>query len=101
MIAYLIASGIPFFDNLVSLIGALLGVFLAYQPTGCMWFYDNWGERNSRTWKWMMMASWSFFIIVIGMFMTVAGTYGSILGIIASLRADGGTKPWTCADNSV
>jgi hypothetical protein len=40
--AYLIASGIPFFNGLVSLIGVLLGAFLAYQPTGCMWFYDNW-----------------------------------------------------------
>ncbi|KAJ5087340.1 hypothetical protein N7456_010956 [Penicillium angulare] len=100
VVAYLIASGIPFFNNLVSLIGALLGVFLAYQPTGCMWFYDNWGSRDVRNWRWMLMASWCVFIILIGSFMTIAGTYGSVVGIINSLK-DGGTKPWTCADNSV
>ncbi|XRM42612.1 hypothetical protein ABZX51_005822 [Aspergillus tubingensis] len=101
VIAYLIASGIPFFNNLVSLIGALLGVFLAYQPAGCMWFYINWSSRNFRDWKWVVKASWSLFIIVVGMFMTVAGTYGAIVGIIDSLNEDGGRKPWTCADNSV
>ncbi|RAH81526.1 putative amino acid transporter [Aspergillus japonicus CBS 114.51] len=99
IIAYLIASGIPFFNDLVSLIGALLGTFLAYQPTGCMWFYDNWHSR-SRSGRWMLLATWSGLIIVVGCFMTVAGTYGSIVSIIDSLRADGGTKPWTCADNS-
>lgn len=101
MIAYLIASGIPFFNNLVSLIGALLGVFLAYQPAGCMWFYLNWRSRDFRDWKWVVKASWSLFIIVVGIFMTVAGTYGAIIGIIDSLRENGGSKPWTCADNSV
>ena len=45
------------------------------------------------------MACWSVFIIVVGTFMTVAGTYGSIVGIIDSLKA-GGSPPWTCADNS-
>ena len=101
VIAYLIASGIPIFNNLIALIGALLGVFLAYQPTGCMWFYDNWSSRDFRNWKWVLIACWSLFIIVIGTFMTIAGTYGSIVGIIDSLRKDGGTKPWTCAHNSV
>lgn len=98
IVAYLIASGIPFFNSLVSLIGACLGASLAYQPTGCMWFYDNWGSTD-RTWRWKFMACWSVFIIVIGTFMTVAGTYGSIVGIIDSLKA-GGSPPWTCADNS-
>ena len=88
VIAYLIASGIPFFNSLVLLIGALLGAFLAYQPTGCMWFYDNWSKRDTRNWKWMLMACWSAFIILIGSFMTVAGTYGSIVSIINSLAED-------------
>lgn len=99
--AYLIASGIPFFDGLVSLIGALLGAFLAYQPTGCMWFYDNWSNRSNRTWTWIAMACWSAFIITVGSFITVAGTYGSIVSIIDLLGGDGGSKPWACADNSI
>jgi hypothetical protein len=101
LVAYLIASSIPFFDSLVSLIGALLGTFLAYQPSGCMWLYDNWSRRTDRDWKWTTMACWSGFIIVVGTFITIAGTYGSIVGIIDLLREDGGSKPWTCADNSI
>ncbi|KIA75952.1 amino acid transporter Mtr [Aspergillus ustus] len=101
LIAYIIASGIPFFNDLVSLIGAMLGSFLGYQPTGSMWFYENWGKRRgNRTWKWTVMACWSGFIILTGCFITVAGTYASVTGIISSIRADGGSKPWACADNS-
>ncbi|KAJ5609035.1 amino acid transporter (Mtr) [Penicillium herquei] len=99
VISYIIASGIPVFSDLVSLIGALLGFALAYQPTGCMWFYDNW-RRTDGDWKWVTLACWSGFIIVVGSFMTVAGTYGSIASIIDTLKAGGATKPWTCADNS-
>jgi hypothetical protein len=101
LVAYLIASSIPFFDSLVSLIGALLGTFLAYQPSGCMWLHDNWSRRTDRDWKWTTMACWSGFIIAVGTFITIAGTYGSIVGIIDLLREDGGSKPWTCADNSI
>ncbi|KAL4885408.1 transmembrane amino acid transporter protein-domain-containing protein [Aspergillus karnatakaensis] len=101
VVAYVIASGIPFFNDLVSLIGALLGAFLAYQPTGCMWFYDNWSKRHqAKTWAWMAMACWSVFIIITGCFITVAGTYASIRSVVQSIQADGGTKPWGCADNS-
>ncbi|RAK75440.1 putative amino acid transporter (Mtr) [Aspergillus fijiensis CBS 313.89] len=99
LISYLIASGIPFFDSLVSLIGALLGAFLAYIPAGAMWYYDNWSQRANRNWKWSCMACWAVFIIVAGVFITVAGTYGSVISIIDSLQ-NGGLKPWTCSDNS-
>ncbi|KAL4878166.1 transmembrane amino acid transporter protein-domain-containing protein [Aspergillus karnatakaensis] len=102
IIAYVIASGIPVFNDLVSLIGALLGAFLAYQPTGCMWFYDNWTKRKTTAnpWKWRLLASWATFIIVFGTFIMIAGTYGAIRAIIDSLKAGGGSTPWTCADNS-
>lgn len=46
------------------------------------------------------MACWNVFVILIGSFMTVAGTYGAIVNIVNSLAEDGGSKPWTCADNS-
>ncbi|KAJ5728374.1 hypothetical protein N7493_004704 [Penicillium malachiteum] len=55
IVSYIIASGIPVFSDLVSLIGALLGFALAYQPTGCMWFNDNW-RRADKDWKWVGLA---------------------------------------------
>ena len=101
IIAYVIGSGIPIFGGLVSLIGALLGAFLAYQPGGCMWLFDNWKqEPQNRNLKWMLLASWSIFLIVAGCFITISGTYGAITSIIESLEDSSQPAPWTCADNS-
>ncbi|PYH46901.1 putative amino acid transporter (Mtr) [Aspergillus saccharolyticus JOP 1030-1] len=94
MIAYVIASGIPIFNTLISLVGALLGTVTCFQPMGCMWLYDNW--RNERTTRWYMMVAWSGFVIISGMFLMVAGTYSSIVDIIDS----SGSGAWSCADNS-
>jgi hypothetical protein len=101
LIAYIIASAIPIFGNLVSLIGALLGTLMCFQPYGCMWLYDNWSAgKNNRTAKWTLMVVWSVFMIVIGTFLMVGGTYGSVMAIIESYQASGGSSAWSCADNS-
>lgn len=99
--AYCIASGIPVFGNLVSLVGALLGTLQTFQPFGCMWLYDNWTkDKRKRSIRWKSIVLWSVFVIVSGTFLMVAGTYGSVVGIIESLAADGASRPWSCADNS-
>jgi len=72
---------------------------MSFQPMGCMWLYDNW-HRSNRDWRWKGMVAWSVFVIVSGTFLLIGGTYGSIAGIIDSYNKDGGTKAWTCADNS-
>lgn len=101
IIAYIIASAIPVFGGLVSLIGAILGTMMCFQPYGCMWLYDNWNKGlMNRSLKWYFMVCWSIFVIIAGTFMMVAGTYGSIVGINNSLKANGGTSPWSCADNA-
>ncbi|OAK93889.1 hypothetical protein IQ06DRAFT_90461 [Phaeosphaeriaceae sp. SRC1lsM3a] len=96
--SYIIASAIPVFGGLVSLVGALLGTIMCIQPMGCMWIYDNW--RKSRTGSWYIWLGWSIFMITAGWFLTIAGTYGSIVGIIDSYKASGGSAAWSCADNS-
>lgn len=97
LIAYIIASAIPDFSSLVSLVGALLGTPLSFQPMGCMWLYDNWSTSRDLTWK--LKAGFSVFMIVAGTFLMVSGTYSSILDIIhAYSKSTGGS--WSCADNS-
>lgn len=98
IIAYIVASAIPVFGGLVSLVGALLGTLMCLQPMGAMWLYDHW--RDTRNMKWKLLVVWSIFIIVAGWFLTIAGTYGSIVGIINSYKASGGSAAWSCADNS-
>ena len=101
IVAYCIASGIPVFDNLVSLIGAFLGTLMCFQPLGCMWLYDNWAKgKTQRTARWVLMVCWSAFVVLVGMFFMVAGTYGAVIGIIDSYHAEGGSSAWSCADNS-
>ncbi|KAJ5105035.1 amino acid transporter [Penicillium alfredii] len=101
LIAYIIASAIPVFDGLVSLVGALLGTLMSFQPMGCMWLYDNWSSgKPAKTPKWIFLVGWSVFVIAIGTFMMVAGTYGSVVGIMDTYKASGGSAAWSCADNS-
>ncbi|CRK22476.1 hypothetical protein BN1723_002914 [Verticillium longisporum] len=100
-IAYLIASAIPVFGGLVSLIGALLGTFLSFMPMGCMWLYDNWARgKTEKTWSWRLMVLWSVFVIVSGTFLMISGTYGSVVGIMDSYEESGGSAAFSCADNS-
>ncbi|KAJ9654355.1 hypothetical protein H2198_006586 [Neophaeococcomyces mojaviensis] len=98
IISYVIASAIPVFGGLVSLIGALLGTLMCFQPMGGMWLYDNW--HNARTGKWYAMVAWSSFVIVSGFFLMIGGTYGSVVDIKKSYAVSGGSSPWSCADNS-
>ncbi|CAI6337965.1 unnamed protein product [Periconia digitata] len=102
IVGYIIASAIPVFGGLISLIGALFATLTSFQPMGFMWFYDNWSKgtvKGSRV-KWMVMVGWAVFVIVAGTFLMIAGTYGSIVGIIDSYKESGGSAAWSCADNS-
>jgi len=99
--SYIIASAVPVFGGLVGLIGALFGTLLSMQVMGCMWLYDNWSDRHhDHSLGYRALVAWNFFIIIVGSFLMVAGTYGSIDGIIASYNADGSSGVWSCADNS-
>lgn len=101
LVSYVVASAIPVFGGLVSLVGALLGTLLSFQPYGLMWLYDNWSvPAENKNIRWKLMVGWCAFVILSGSFLLVAGTYGSIVGIMNSFRESGGTSPWTCADNS-
>ncbi|KAJ5797389.1 amino acid transporter [Penicillium pulvis] len=101
MISYIIASAIPVFSGLVSLVGALLGTLMSFQPMGFMWLYDNWTQdKTERSLKWKFMVCWSVFVIVSGTFLMIAGTYGSVVSIIDSYGKSGGSAAWSCADNS-
>ncbi|KAJ5093691.1 hypothetical protein N7456_009552 [Penicillium angulare] len=97
--AYIIASAIPVFSDLVSLVGALLGTPMCFHPMAGMWLYDNWSRPN-RNWKWTAMVAWCVFVLVSGTFLMIAGTYGSVVSIIDDYKASGGSAAWSCADNS-
>lgn len=98
LVAYIIASAVPVFGGLVSLVGALLGTVMCFQPMGGMWLYLH--RNDERTARWYVGVAWSVFVITAGMFLMVSGTYGSIVDIKDSYAKYGGTAAWSCADNS-
>ena len=69
---------------------------------GCMWFHDNWQLRRepggNTTW-FKLNVLWNVAVVVIGLFITVAGSYGSIVSIIDLYNEDPGSS-FSCADNS-
>ncbi|KAK6219298.1 hypothetical protein LQW54_002286 [Pestalotiopsis sp. IQ-011] len=81
LIAYIVASAIPGF--------------------GGLWLYDNWIKgKTEKTMRWKSMVVWSAFVILVGTFLMIAGTYSTISDIITSYRTEGGSAAWSCADNS-
>ncbi|GAA5935828.1 hypothetical protein JCM3775_007342 [Rhodotorula graminis] len=97
--SYIIASAIPVFGGLVGLIGALPAPIITLHAEALMWLYDNKQFfsapefRTRRRWCGVVL---NIGLLVVATFLTVAGTYGSIVSIINSEQS----SPWTCADNS-
>lgn len=101
LFSLIVASAIPVFNSLISLIGAIFGTFMALIVTGAMWLFDNWGRRHKDdTWQFRAMVAWNVFVIIAGFFLMIAGTYGSIVGILLAASTGDTTQPFSCADNS-
>ncbi|KAL1412223.1 hypothetical protein Q8F55_003234 [Vanrija albida] len=96
---YIIASAIPIFGSLVSLIGALFCPIVGIIPFGVMWYWDNWRTvpADRRTPLRRLKLAWAMAVTTIGCFILVAGTYAAVLDIKANSSK---SKPWGCADNS-
>ncbi|KAK4689575.1 hypothetical protein P7C73_g531, partial [Tremellales sp. Uapishka_1] len=97
--AFVLASAIPFFGSLVSLIGALgfgpLGIML---PAVC-WLHMY---PETRTGSLKSKLAWGLhaFFVLMGAFCTIAGTYANIVNIIDQYKAGTVGSAFSCADNS-
>ncbi|KAK4702958.1 hypothetical protein P7C70_g3266, partial [Phenoliferia sp. Uapishka_3] len=101
--AFLIADGIPVFNGLISLVGSLLGAPIGLMVMGGMWLSDNLPLRHgpeAKTWTYRLCGIWAMYLIVGGAFITVAGSYGAISGIVDDYAISPGAS-FSCADNSV
>ncbi|KAF9691493.1 hypothetical protein EKO04_010237 [Ascochyta lentis] len=85
--AYIICSAVPNFGSLISLVGALLATFMSLQPLGAMWLYDNL-KRPSKGPRWMAGVAFALFVILIGTYIMVAGSYSAIVAIIDDYNSD-------------
>lgn len=80
-----------------------------------MWLYDNWDRRRASAMK-MVLTIMNIFLVVLGLYLMISGvspilasqnsradvsqTWGAAKDIKDSYDQDGGSSPWSCADNS-
>ncbi|KAL7411377.1 transmembrane amino acid transporter protein-domain-containing protein [Mrakia frigida] len=97
---------IPFFDDLIGLIGAVFASFFCITLFGFMWLFDDnekkkSGERvGARRWTNKFLHANAYMMIVVGSFIFVAGFYGCVLSIQDSFNEGTVGSPFSCADNS-
>lgn len=99
IMGWLLAEAIPFFTSLVSLIGSL-----GFAPLGVclppfLWFSLHHGYRRGTA---AQQALWWLHIgiFMLGMFITVGGTYANISNIVDQFKAGRVGSAFSCADNS-
>lgn len=112
-----IAGSIPFFNDLLGLIGALLGTIFTLIIPAFMALYElgggayestdigvRWLKRSQKVWgeskRNISIVSVAFFTIIAGCYICISGVYGSVTSI-AQGYADGTVaSAFSCADNS-
>lgn len=86
-LSFILAEAIPIFNYLIALTGSVCFAPLAISLPGWLWLYDHmeWRKGSAR----QQAAFWfHVFLIPLGLFFLVAGTYGVIKEIVAAY-ADG------------
>ena len=96
--AFVLAVGVPIFNDLVGLAASLFASWYTYGIAGVFWLYDQWKDKGKwESWvrKWPMTAL-CFATIAAGAFICVAGVYVNIKVIVDAYTTGGLPSPFTC-----
>lgn len=99
LISFLIASGVPIFNYLLSLAGSVAFAPLALGLPGWLWIYDHAAYYKGTLWQKVLYAL-HVVLILISVFLTIGGTYGVIVQIMNAYRDGQIDSAFSCADNS-
>lgn len=99
IISFLIASGVPIFNYLLSLAGSIAFAPLALGLPGWLWIYDHADYWRGSLWR-KTLYGLHIILILISAFLTVGGTYGVIVQIIDAYKDGSIDSAFSCADNS-
>jgi len=98
-IAFVIAEGIPIFNQILSLAGSFAAAPLTICLPGYLYLHDYTAYRKgtliqqSKYW-------FHWLIIAIGAFLCIGGTYGVIQSIVDDYASGNISSAFSCADNS-
>jgi hypothetical protein len=99
VISFVIASGVPIFNYLLSLAGSIAFAPLALGLPGWLWIYDHQDYWKGNWWQKIMYVL-HVILIGISIFLTIGGTYGVIVQIKDAYRDGLIDSAFSCADNS-
>ncbi|SPO06523.1 related to neutral amino acid permease [Cephalotrichum gorgonifer] len=99
IIAFLIASAIPIFNYILGLAGSLGFAPIALILPAWLWVHDHGDWRTASPMK-AVAYYLHWLMALLGVFMTVGGTYGIIDSVIAAYREGTIGSVFSCADNS-
>ncbi|CEP21921.1 unnamed protein product [Cyberlindnera jadinii] len=117
IVGFVIACAIPFFNDLLSLIGALFGSAFALIIPGLMCLYDmnyrhtgtapqdlSWIFRSNGCWgstgRNKIDVCFSFLCVAIGVYILCTGVYGSVANIADAYASGAISGAFSCDDNS-
>jgi hypothetical protein len=94
-----LACAIPIFNYVLALVGSLCFAPLAISLPGWLWLYSHRDYYRGNALR-MTLYALHVFLVALGLFMAVGGTYGVIVQI-KEAYADGEiSSAFSCADNS-
>ncbi|KAL1303196.1 hypothetical protein AAFC00_006618 [Neodothiora populina] len=98
-ISFILAEAIPIFSYILALTGSICFAPIAICLPAWLWMYDRGHYRKGAVWQ--QLCYWFHaFLILLGLFLLVAGTYGVVVQI-KDAYADGQVGgAFSCADNS-
>lgn len=100
LFAFIIANAVPYFDHLITLIGASLGVFMLCLPMAYYWLYEHWSIRR-KTFVFWFTACWCVGLLAFGCIFMVGRTYAAGHAIWVAQNNETAAKAFSCADTFI
>ncbi|KAF2006428.1 hypothetical protein P154DRAFT_551118 [Amniculicola lignicola CBS 123094] len=99
-LAFILAEAIPIFSYLIALTGSICFAPLAIMLPAYLWLHDHWDYKSGMGALKMVVWYAHWFVILLGAFTCVAGTYGVIMNIKLAYANGMIGGAFSCADNS-
>ncbi|CAG8242787.1 unnamed protein product [Penicillium nalgiovense] len=100
ILSWIIAEGIPVFNDVLGLASSLFASWFSFGLPGLFWLYLN---RSCwfLTWRQKVLFGFNIFLVFLGFLICIVGLYSSIRSIFHNLREGVGGGSFSCADNSL
>ncbi|KAF7513417.1 hypothetical protein GJ744_009838 [Endocarpon pusillum] len=100
LVAWVIAEGVPVFNDLLGLTSALFASWFTFGLSGLFWFSLNRGRGWWKNWRMALGSLVAALCFLIGLLICVIGLYASSMSIRENSQRKMAGGSFSCADNS-